>query len=71
MTVSMVLVRVAPHLQQNDVDLLAAGNSFAGQNRMQAGSATNTLNGASNEGEALSRGLGARAPASHGNVSTG
>jgi len=57
MTVSMVLVRVAPHLQQNDVDLLAAGNSFSGQNRMQAGTATNTLNSTSNQGEALSRGL--------------
>jgi hypothetical protein len=38
---------------------------------MQAGTASNTLNSTSNEGEALSRGLGARAPASHGNVATG
>ena len=44
MTVSMVLVTVAPHLQQNDDNLLAAGNPFSGQNRMQAGTATNTLN---------------------------
>ena len=71
MTVSMVLVTVAPHLQQNDVDLLAAGNPFSGQDRMQAGTASNTLNSTSNEGEALSRGLGARAPASHGNVASG
>ena len=71
MTVSMVLVTVAPHLEQNDVDLLAAGNPFSGQSRMQAGTATNTLNSTSNEGEALSRGLGARAPASHGNVAAG
>ena len=71
MMVSMVLVTVAPHLEQNDVDLLAAGNPFSGQNRMQAGTATNTLNGTSNEGEALSRGLGARAPASHGNLAAG
>ena len=71
MTVSMVLVTVAPHLQQNDVDLLAAGNPFSGKDRMQAGTASNTLNSTSTEGEALSRGLGARAPASHGNVATG
>ena len=71
MTVSMVLVTVAPHLQQNDVDLLAAGNPFSGQDRMQAGTASNTLNSTSNEGGALSRGLGARVPASHGNVATG
>ena len=64
----MALVAVAPHNQQNDVDLLAAGNPFSGQNRMQAGSASGTLNTTSNEGEALSRGLGARAPATQSNV---
>ncbi len=60
--VSLVLVTVAPHSQVNDVDLLSAGNPFSGGNRMQAGTASNTLNSTSNEGEALSRGLGARAP---------
>jgi hypothetical protein len=69
-TVSMVLITVAPHTQQNDVDLLSAGNPFSGGNRMQAGTATNTLNSTSNEGEALSRGLGARAPASHDSVAS-
>jgi hypothetical protein len=70
-TVSMVLITVAPHTQQNDVDLLSAGNPFSGGGRMQAGTATSTLNTTSNEGEALSRGLGARAPASHDNVAPG
>jgi len=70
-TVSMVLVTVAPHTQQNDVDLLSGGNPFSGGNRMQAGTASNTLNATTNEGEALSRGLGARAPASHSNVAPG
>jgi hypothetical protein len=69
-TVSMVLVTVAPHTQQNDVDLLSAGNPFSGGNRMQAGTASNTLNSTTNEGEALSRGLGARAPASHDGVAS-
>jgi hypothetical protein len=67
--VQMALVTVAPHSRQNDVDLLAAGNPFSGGNRMQAGTGANTLNNASSEGEALSRGLGARAPASKTNVS--
>ena len=71
MTVPMVLVTVAPHLEQNEVDLLAAGNPFSGANRMQAGTGANTLNSTTTEGEALSRGLGARAPVSHGNVSAG
>jgi hypothetical protein len=35
---------------------------------MQAGTGANTLNTTTNEGEALSRGLGARAPASKTNV---
>jgi hypothetical protein len=48
--------------------LLSAGNPFSGGNRMQAGTGANTLNNTSNEGEALSRGLGARAPASKTNV---
>jgi hypothetical protein len=64
-TVSMVLITVAPHTAQNDVDLLSAGNPFSGGNRMQAGTGSNTLNATTNEGEALSRGLGARAPAAH------
>jgi hypothetical protein len=69
-TVSMVLVTVAPHTQQNDVDLLSAGNPFSGGNRMQAGTGANTLNTTTGEGEALSRGLGARAPASKESVAT-
>jgi len=69
-TVSMVLVTVAPHVQQNDVDLLSAGNPFSGGNRMEAGTGSNTLNATTNEGEALSRGLGARAPASHNSVAS-
>lgn len=69
-TISMVLVTVAPHTQQNDIDLLSAGNPFSGGNRMQAGGAANTLNTTTNEGEALSRGLGARAPVSHDNVAS-
>lgn len=70
-TIPMVLVTVAPHLEQNEVDLLAAGNPFSGANHMQAGTAANTLNTTTTEGEALSRGLGARAPASHSNVQGG
>ena len=34
-TVSMVLVTVVPHIQQNDVNLLSAGSPFSGSNRMQ------------------------------------
>lgn len=67
--ISLVLVTVAPHTLQNDVDQLSAGNPFSGGNRMQAGSGANTLNTTSNEGEALSRGLGARAPATKTEVS--
>lgn len=66
--VPMVLMTVAPHTRQNDVDLLSAGNPFSGGNRMQAGTGANTLNTTTGEGEALSRGLGARAPASNTNV---
>ena len=62
--VRMALVAVAPHSERNEVDLLAAGNPFSGGHRMQAGTGANTLNSTTNEGEALSRGLGARAPAS-------
>ncbi|HVP55394.1 MAG TPA: hypothetical protein VMU45_10400 [Candidatus Eisenbacteria bacterium] len=70
MPIHVVLVAVAPHTQANDVDLLAAGNPYSGGNRMQAGSGANTLNTTTGEGEALSRGLGARAPAERGNVNT-
>jgi hypothetical protein len=66
--VRMALVTVAPHLRQGEADLLSAGNPFSGGNRMQAGSGANTLNTTTNEGEALSRGLGARAPASKTSV---
>ena len=66
--VRMALVTVAPHARQGEADPLSAGNPFSGGNRMQAGSGANTLNNATNEGEALSRGLGARAPASKTNV---
>jgi hypothetical protein len=68
--VRMALVAVAPHGQLNDVDLLTAGNPFSGGNRMQAGSGANTLNNTTNEGEALSRGLGARAPTSKTSVTS-
>jgi hypothetical protein len=64
----VALVAVAPHSQIGEADLLSAGNPFSGGNRMQAGTGANTLNNTSNEGEALSRGLGARAPASKTNV---
>ena len=64
----IALVAVAPHSYQGEADLLSAGNPFSGGNRMQAGTGANTLNNTSNEGEALSRGLGARAPASKTNV---
>jgi len=66
--VRMALVTVAPHDRVGEADLLAAGNPFSGGNRMQAGSGDNTLNTRTNEGEALSRGLGARAPESKANV---
>lgn len=69
--VQMALVTVASHSQFNDVDLLSAGNPFSGGNRMQAGTGSNTLNATTNEGEALSRGLGARAPTSKTSASEG
>jgi hypothetical protein len=71
MPVRMALVTVAPPLRVGEVDMLSAGNPFSGGNRMQAGSGANTLNNTTNEGEALSRGLGARAPASKTNVGEG
>ncbi|HVO63518.1 MAG TPA: hypothetical protein VMT53_21520 [Terriglobales bacterium] len=64
----MALVAVAPHNQQNSVDNLTAGNPFSGSDRLQAGNASAELNQKSTEGEALSRGLGARAPAARANV---
>jgi hypothetical protein len=66
--IQLALVTVAPHNQQNSVDSLSAGNPFSGSNRVAAGSGSATLNNRTTEGEALSRGLGARAPAAHANV---
>jgi hypothetical protein len=67
--VQVALVTVAPHTQQNGVDSLAGGNPSSSVNRVAAGTANATLNQRTTEGEALSRGLGARAPASKTNVS--
>jgi hypothetical protein len=66
--VQLALVTVAPHLQQNSVDSLTAGNPFSGSDRLHAGNGSAELNNKTTEGEALSRGLGARAPAEHANV---
>lgn len=65
----VALVSVAPHNQQNSVDTLSGGNPMSGTNRVAAGTANATLNQRTTEGEALSRGLGARAPAAKANVS--
>jgi len=67
--VQLALVTVAPHLQQNSVDSLTAGNPFSSKDRLHAGSASGDLNQSTTEGEPLSRGLGARAPAARANVS--
>lgn len=67
--VQLALVTVAPHSQQNSVDTLSGGNPFSGSDRLHAGNASAELNQKSTEGEPLSRGLGARAPASKTNVS--
>jgi hypothetical protein len=56
------LVSVAPHFYQGQADLLTAGNPQSSGGRMVSGTGANTLNTTTNEGEALSRGLGARAP---------
>jgi hypothetical protein len=66
--VQMALVTVAPHTQQNNVDSLTAGNPFSGSDRLHAGTASAEMNQKTTEGEALSRGLGARAPAARTNV---
>jgi hypothetical protein len=66
--VQLALVTVAPHSQQNSVDTLSGGNPSSSVNRVAAGTGNATLNQRSTEGEALSRGLGARAPASKTNV---
>ena len=66
--VQLALVTVAPHTQQNSVDSLTAGNPMSSTNRVAAGTTNATLNQRTTEGEALSRGLGARAPASKTNV---
>jgi hypothetical protein len=67
-SIQIALVTVAPHNQQNSIDTLSGGNPFSGTNRVAAGTGSATLNNRTTEGEALSRGLGARAPAAHGNV---
>lgn len=64
----VALVTVAPHTQQNSVDSLTAGNPFSGSDRLHAGNGSAELNNKTTEGEALSRGLGARAPAARANV---
>jgi hypothetical protein len=66
--IQLALVTVAPHIQQNSVDTLSGGNPSSGANRVAAGSGNATLNQKTGEGEALSRGLGARSPASKTNV---
>jgi len=66
--VQLALVTVAPHLQQNSVDSLTAGNPLSRADRLHAGNGAAELNNKTTEGEALSRGLGARAPAEHANV---
>ncbi len=66
--VQLALVTVAPHNQQNSIDTLSGGNPMSSTNRVSAGTANATLNQKTTEGEALSRGLGARAPASTTNV---
>jgi hypothetical protein len=69
MPVQLALVTVAPHNQQNSVDTLSGGNPMSSTNRVSAGTTNATLNQKTTEGEALSRGLGARAPSSNTNVS--
>jgi hypothetical protein len=66
--VQVALVTVAPHIQQASVDTLSGGNPMSSTNRVAAGTTNATLNQRSTEGEALSRGLGARAPASKTNI---
>lgn len=66
--VQLALVTVAPHNQQNSVDSLTGGNPGSSVNRVAAGTGNATLNQKTGEGEALSRGLGARAPASKTNI---
>lgn len=66
--VQVALVTVAPHNQQASVDTLSGGNPMSSTNRVAAGTTNATLNQRSTEGEPLSRGLGARAPASKTNL---
>jgi hypothetical protein len=66
--VQLALVTVAPHNQQNSVDSLSGGNPGSSVNRVASGTGNATLNQKTGEGEALSRGLGARAPASKTNI---
>lgn len=67
--IQAAVVSVAPHFSGGEADLLTAGNPYSTGGRMAGGSGSNTLNNTTNEGEALSRGLGARAPTT--NVSEG
>ena len=66
--IQIALVTVAPHNQQASVDTLSGGNPMSSTNRVAAGTTNATLNQKTTEGEALSRGLGARAPTSKTNV---
>jgi hypothetical protein len=60
--IKAAVVSVAPHYRPGEADLLTAGNPYSSGGRMAGGTGSNTLNNTTNEGEALSRGLGARAP---------
>lgn len=60
--IQAAVVSVAPHYNPGEADPLTAGNPYSTGVRMAGGTGTNTLNSTTNEGEALSRGLGARAP---------
>jgi hypothetical protein len=60
--IQAAVVSVAPHFHQGEVDPLTAGNPYSSGGRMAGGTGANTLNNTSTEGEAVSRGLGARAP---------
>lgn len=60
--IQAAVVSVAPHYRVGEADPLAAGNPYSSGGKMVGGSGSNTLNNTSNEGEAVSRGLGARAP---------
>jgi hypothetical protein len=63
--IQAAVVSVAPHYRPGEADLLTAGNPYSSGGRMAGGTGSNTLNNTTNEGEALSRGLGARAPSTN------